>query len=121
VKESLQRPINLLVFKTNIIFNNDLYDELEFDIEHINQGRNKARKNNLSEKEVIRITKVLLDNDLLDSVGFKDYDKASCTYYVKTGIFETKKYKIVFCVCTDRPNSLGIITLFRNGGMYESI
>lgn len=112
----IKRPENLLIKKIDLTFNFIDFYFIELDFIHINQGRKGLRKNALSLKEVMSISKSLIHNEKLIPAGIQEYEEESCSYYTKRGSYKNKEYKIVFCICSDRPNSIGIITLFRTKG-----
>ncbi len=105
----LERPEGLQVVKINIEFNFHKFNILEIDLPHVN----KNSRSNYSAKQVSAIANRLIDGQLLAPAGEKQFGKDFCTYYVKTDYFGKYQYKIVFCICSDRPNSLGIITMHR--------
>jgi hypothetical protein len=67
---------------------------LEIDRSHINLGKKKTRAGHLSGDQ-------------------KQYGEEYCDYFSILGNVYGKKYKLIFCIFSDRPSSIGIITLFR--------
>ena len=108
----ITRPENLICVKREIEFNLRIYKVLEIDLAHINKN---GRANYLV-TDVMEIVQVILDGVVLESVEYKLYGKEYCDSFIQTGKHKQKRYKIVLCVCSDRPNSIGIITLHRLKG-----
>lgn len=99
----IKRPKNLVYCEVDVEFNSDYFLALEIDLDHVNFGKKKARTSNITALEVIEITTSLIMNKFLipdDSKSFKD---ANCEYFSVIGKWQKKKYKLVFCVCSDRP------------------
>lgn len=109
----LIRPISLIQLDAKIIFNQHLFLKLEIDLDHINEGKSKTRNKLHTAEEVSIIVSHLLQFKNCKSSGLKMYNEDICNYYVIIGLFEKKQYKVVFCICSDRPMSIGVITLFR--------
>lgn len=109
----IKRPENLLIKELILIFNFVDFHFLEIDLRHINSGKLGVRQNMLSEDEIISISKYFIHNEILKPSGVQEYGEENCSYYAKRGFYKKKGYKIVFCICSDRPKSIGIITLFR--------
>lgn len=109
----IKRPENLLIDEVELVFNFQRFEALEIDLKHINHGKVGRRKSKFSKADVLLITIALLDNFFLEPSAIKKFETVHCAYFVLTGTYNDKKYKIVFCICSDRPKSIGIITLFR--------
>jgi hypothetical protein len=90
-------------------FNFQTISELEIDLAHVN----KSDRSKLTAMEVLNIVSELIGNKILSPSDYKEFDDEICTYYVKTGLVYEKKYKAVFCICSDKPNTIGVITLHR--------
>ena len=103
------RPENLVSVDAKIIFNLHEFEKLEIDLVHIN----KNERSSFTPDDVEKIFLCLVENRYLEPVGYKYFSEHSCTYYIQSGVCETKRFKIVFCVCGDKPNTIGIITLHR--------
>lgn len=104
-----------------IYFNFIEFEKVEIDLEHINKGKLGTRKNHISEDNVLLVAQALINNEILIPSGSKNFGQENCSYFAKTGVYKKKKYKIVFCICSDRPDTIGIITLFPIGGAHESL
>ena len=98
-----------------MFFNGYEFDAVEIDLEHINRGKQKLRQSQFDVEQVLNIIKILIHFEYLLSVGLRVFQDESYLYFAKSGIVKNKKYRIVFCICSDRPKTIGIITLFRIG------
>lgn len=103
------RPDDLEIAEVNIAFNFLNYTKLEIDLAHVN----KDRRSSYSSLDVVLIVSHLLDDLRLQASDEKSFGEEVCSYFVRSGEFEGKKYKLVFCICSDRPESIGVITLHR--------
>ena len=74
---------------------------------------NKNKRSNYTLEEIKNITYKLLLNKLLIPSAVREYENEACSYFVLKDYFMRKKYKIVFCICSDRPENIGIITFHR--------
>lgn len=117
----ITRPVDLIYKKVDLYFNCEFFSMLEIDLEHINQGRLSSRRSRFTSEQVMEVVLTLLENERLIFEDKKEYGRESCSYYQKIGKFNERSYKLVFCICSDRPKTIGIITLFRLGGNYEPI
>lgn len=104
-----------MISPVDLVFNFALFKKLEIDLQHINQGRLKLRQTKLTADDVTYIAMTLINNDFLHMSGKREFGEEHCTYFAKEGCVEGKKYRIIFCVCSDQPKAIGIITLFRVG------
>ena len=102
------RP-NLVFYEIEIKFNCAIFKMLEIDLNHVNKNSRSC----FSKEEVVSIFMNIVDGLNLAPVDEKQFGNESCAYYIRTGIIENKKYKIVFCICSDRAERIGIITLYR--------
>ena len=105
----ITRPKNLVKKQVKINFNFFNFNELEVDLEHIN----KQKRSNYGLDEVTKVLIETLHNTQMQPVGTKKFSDEFCEYYVAIGKVGNKKIKIVFCICTDRPKTIGVITLHR--------
>ncbi len=105
----VNRPKNLEKVHTRLIFNLQKFLELEIDLAHINRDG----RANLSTAEVLEIVDSFLNGRGLRPSDTKEFGDEVCSYFVKTDLFKDKKYKLVFCICSDKPKTIGIITLYR--------
>lgn len=107
--DCIKRPDNLVRAKLELEFNYRLFHELECDLDHIN----KNERSNFSLLEVMNIVASLLTNIRLAPIAEKDFNGEICSYFRRAGFYEMKKFKLIFCIFSDRPAALGIITLHR--------
>lgn len=117
----LTRPDTLYCHSIDILFNFILFKMVEIDLEHVNRGSNKQRNTNFSGDEISKIFSSLINNQVLSPSDEKEYGEYFCTYYVIIGEVEGQMYKTVFCICSDRPENIGVITLFKIRGNNESL
>ncbi len=109
----ITRPDGLVFCDVDLWFNFRSYSVLEIDIEHINFGKNKIRDSYFTPGNVSEIVIELIGDDDLFPDDKKQFGNEFCNYYIKIGKYKSQKYKLVFCICSGRPRSIGIITLFR--------
>lgn len=112
-KALITRPNGLVIKEVVLQFNFEQYSTLEIDLDHINLGRNGTRQARFTVDLAAEIVIGLIDEEDLFFNDKKRYGNEFCYYFSKIGKFKEKKYKLVFCICSDRPRSIGIITLFR--------
>lgn len=103
------RPSDLKICDIWISFNHQIYESLEIDLAHVNKG---GRSNFTKDEAKMVFINIVEGLNLLPSAE-KAFGDEYCTYYMRIGAIENKKYKLVFCVCSDRPKSIGVITLHR--------
>ena len=103
------RPEGLEIFEVDIGFNLQIYKFLEIDLVHIN----KNGRSNYSVQDIIEIFIILINGLILTPSDEKFFGDEMCSYFVKSGICNNKKLKVVFCICSDRPSTIGVITLYR--------
>lgn len=103
------RPDGLVIVEVNIEFNFLNYTKLEIDLAHVN----KDERSSYTSDEVAKIVSHLLNGLRLEASDEKAFGEEVCSYFVRSGEFEDKNYKLVFCICSDRPESIGVITLHR--------
>jgi hypothetical protein len=102
-------------------FNFRNYYSLEIDLNHINLGKKKTREEFFTILKVQEIIQYFLDEIILEASRIREYKTGSCQYFSLISVYQKKNYKLVFCICSDRPITIGIITLFRIGGKNESL
>jgi hypothetical protein len=107
------RPKDLMIVKVDIEFNYLHYTKLEIDLEHINRGKNFSRETKFSVEEIIFLAQLFIDGEHLELDAQKYYEDESCNYFIMIKKFQDNNYKLIFCICTDREDSLGIMTIFR--------
>lgn len=117
----IARPENLVFCEVNLWLNFRFYNTLEIDLKHINIGKKNTRRSCFTGEEVKEIFVELINNMNLLPESKKEYGDEFCDYFLKTGKYQLKEYKLVFCICSDRQKSIGVITLFRSRGKYESL
>lgn len=110
----IERPDGLATAKVNLLFNGLKINELEIDLEHINKG--KAKKNarsRLQKSTVVNICTAFFANQILKPIGEKVFGNEYCRYFKLTKKYKGQLYRVVFCYCSDKPHTLGVITLFK--------
>lgn len=103
------RPDNFYVVPIQIFFNFKEYDSLEIDLDHIN----KNGRSDFTSSQVERVLRRMLHGSVQDFQDFKRYFGGDYMYYsseVETGKLN---YKVAFCICTDRPKRIGVMTIYR--------
>jgi len=105
----IKRPDDLEIYPINLQMNRRRFDSIELNLAHIN----KEKRSNFLPEEVTLLFIQLVDGLSFDSVDEKKFGNDFCKYYVEIGKFGNKKFKVVFCICSDRPKSIGIITFYR--------
>lgn len=103
------RPAGLEIVKASIEFNYRAFEYLEIDLEHVNRGK----RSSYSADEVVKIVMSMINNLRLVPSGEKDFGNENCSYFVRSGSSNDKKFKLVFCICSDRPTTIGVVTLHR--------
>lgn len=109
----IKRPVNVILCEIELQFNNKQFFCLEIDINHINLGKDGKRKSNYTVAEVAGLVFELFDHIEIESHSSRQYKNGSSEYFSIIEEYLGKKYKVVFCICSDRPRSIGIMTLFR--------
>lgn len=105
----IKRPVSLTSTKISMKFNFADFTKLEVDLPHINKY--KRSDFNICEVRNI-ITKELNGVNIIASANQK-YKDEDCYYYVKKIKVRKKSYKLVFCICSDQPKTIGVITLYQ--------
>ena len=82
--------------------------------QHINHGKGLTRLTNLSVEEVVILVEAFIDGEILELNTPKYYGDENCDYFSMTKNYLGQIYKLVFCICSDRRETLGIITLHRS-------
>ena len=109
----INRPAGLVFCEVSLIFNLSHYLKFEIDLDHINLGKKKMRIADLSLATVVEIAEKFINNQLLVPEAEKEYEADNCEYFSIMSTYKMKKFKLVFCICSDRPRAIGIITLHR--------
>ena len=107
------RPKNLVVVSTEITFNYVVFTELEIDLNHINFGKDQTRASHFSINELAEIVKTMLDGLYLDTESVRNYGLYNCEYFSIVKENDHKRYKMIFCICSDKKFTIGVMTLFR--------
>jgi len=107
------RPDGLLVIDVEIEFNFLNYSKLEIDLHNINRGKKLTRYSNFSLEEVLIIVKTFFDGEVVELDIQKHYGDESCNYFSMIKKHQGNNYKLVLCICSDRVDALGIMTLYR--------
>lgn len=107
------RPGDLFVVDVKIEFNFEKYSKLEIDFQHINRGKGFTRDEDFSIETIVKYVTMILDKELSEAELEKEYGDESCEYFTLIKNIDGKNFKLVFCICTDRLDTLGIITLYR--------
>lgn len=107
----IKRPKGLITVLVYLRFNQIDFHRIEIDLEHIN----KNNRSDFTARGVANIVLDMINNLISDSVDEKDFTNAKCLYFVEEKEYKNKNYRIVFCICDDEPNTIGVITLFRLG------
>ncbi len=110
---SVTRPESLIIINTEMEFNLRDFKKLEVDLKHINEGKDQTRETKWLIEDVLALVKVFIDGQIQIAESHFDYKDESCDYFLVTDKYKGKLYKLVFCICSDRKNSIGIITLHR--------
>jgi hypothetical protein len=111
--ESVQRPKSLVTIDIFLEFNSVKITKLEIDLDHINKGS----RSHFSVNDIAYFVGQILHKRKERPTDHKSYQQCTCWYFVKTRIVNGKKYKLVFCLCDDRPTTVGIMTFFRVGSI----
>lgn len=110
----IQRPDNLKNAKVDFVFNGFSIREIEVDLEHINFGGSKKQeRSNFNVQAVAKVCEYFFSEARLKSSGEKIFGDELCRYFKLSGIYRNKNYRIVICHCSDKPQTLGVITLFK--------
>lgn len=110
----IERPNNLIIVEANFEFNGLLINEIEIDLDHVNFGRNMEKKRSSFEADFV--SKVCLEffsNKYLKDVGQQQFGDDLCLYFKLEEVFRNERYKMVICICTDKPNTIGVITMYK--------
>ena len=74
---------------------------------------NKNHRSNFTGIDVVEMVLFALNHVSLEPVDIKKYSDEICSYFIYCFELGHTNYKLVFCICSDRPSVIGIITLFR--------
>lgn len=101
--------MGLEIVEVSAEFNYKTFGLLEIDLEHVN----KDKRSNYSADEVVKIVLAMINNLRLAPSGEQEFGNETCSYFVRSGSCDDKNFKLVFCICSDRPTTIGVITLHR--------
>jgi len=113
----IKRPENLLFEPLYLNFNKKVFLGLEIDLDHVNKGK----RSNLTIRDVTRIVLTELQFKILEPSGSRSFEPDNCDYFEIIFFLGPKKMKMVFCICSDRPRTIGVITLYQVRYQYESL
>lgn len=105
----IKRPKHLIYFNTKVIFNGRAFNKVEIDLKHINKGR----RSKFDENEITQVLLEHINGNFFSSSGFKRFGDESCTYFKIPLRYKNNLWRLVLCICSDKPNTIGIITFFR--------
>ncbi len=105
----IKRPDNLVYLETRIQFNWTYFEELEIDLHHIN----KNRRSFFSKSDVEKLIEKIFGEKTLYCSDEKKFGEEFCQYFVGVEGHNDQYYKAVICICSDKPNTIGVITLHR--------
>ena len=103
------RPEGLEFVDVGLRFNFQEYTELEIDLKHVN----KEARSSFTKHEVSNCVVALLNGLILGPSGSKEFGDEMCSYFVRSGEYDQKQFKLVICICSDKPKTIGVITLHR--------
>lgn len=109
----VERPANLINVEWSLHFNGFLFEALEIDLAHINTGKKQTRASSYGVSDVVFIFDKLVNGEVLYPVDARMYQNVACEYFIKSGFSNGIKYKIVFCICSDRPKTIGVLTMYK--------
>lgn len=109
----INRPVGLIFCETSLVFNFSYYLKFEIDLDHVKTGKGKTRLSDMSLATIVEISEKFINNQLLIPDTEKKYGNEICEYFSIVNTYKMKKFKLVFCICSDRPRAIGIITLYR--------
>ncbi len=110
----VERPVDLIKVEWRLQFNGLQFEALEIDLVHINTGKKQTRASSYSVSDVVFIFDKIVNGAALYPVDARKYKNVACEYFIKSGLLsDGNKYKIVFCICSDRPRTIGILTMHR--------
>lgn len=105
----IKRPADLVEIEAELVFNSRPIDRIEVDLVHIN----KNSRSNVTAAEVWEIVVFNLSGAIEEAAGSKQYSNGTCDYFAKMVRYKRNWYKLVWCVCEDKPRTMGVITFYR--------
>jgi hypothetical protein len=105
----IKRPADLVEIEAELVFNSRPIERIEVDLTHIN----KYSRSNVTAIEVWEIVIFNLSGAIEEASGSKEYSNGTCDYFAKMVRYKRNWYKLVWCICSDTPMTIGIITFYR--------
>jgi hypothetical protein len=105
----IKRPADLVEIEAELVFNSRPIERIEVDLTHIN----KYSRSNVTAIEVWEIVIFNLSGAIEEASGSKEYSNGTCDYFAKMVRYKRNWYKLVWCICSDKPMTIGIITFYR--------
>ena len=105
----IKRPADLVEIEVELFFNSRPIDRIEVDLAHIN----KNSRSNVNATEVWEIVVFNLSNATVKATDTKRYHGGECDYFVIEVRHKAKWFRLVCCICSDKPTTLGIMTFYR--------
>jgi len=105
----LKRPNHLVYSDIKLNFNGRVFNEIEIDLNHINKGKRSV----FTSASISNLLLKSVDGKVFSSSGHKKFGSESCTYFKIPLMYKKKIWRLVLCICSDKPNTLGVITFFR--------
>lgn len=106
------RPKDLVRVETRIEFNGRSFDSLEIDLNHINKGE----RSKFTARDILFATQYLIHQRYYEVSAERMFGSEVCSYFVLEDFVRSKSYKLVFCICSDRPLTIGVLTYYRLKG-----
>lgn len=112
----IKRPENLDYSPIDLFFNNDWFECLEIDLEHIN----KKGRSQFSAGDIAKVVKDVCENKILEPCGEAYYENEKCIYFEQVVFLHKVPHRLIMCICSDRLRNIGIISFYRVR-LYESL
>ena len=105
----IKRPDSLEMIEVDLSFNSSPFHFVEVDLLHIN----KNNRSTITTAEIWEVVVLQIAGLEIRPVDSKQYANGYCDYFAleirKKGI----RSKLVWCVCSDKPSTIGVITYYR--------
>ena len=105
----IKRPDDLTVLSIDLSFNQRRFYEIEIDLIHINRNG----RSTFSADDIKAIVVLNLSERFIVPLSSTNFGVESCEYFIMVVHIANKKYKLIFCICSDRPSTIGIVTFHR--------
>lgn len=109
----IHRPESLVIVPVNFEFNGRPIKLLEIDLDHINQGSSPKKRSDFNAEDVSELCEQLYEGKRMKPSGEQTFGDEVCQYFKVEGRLKRKAVRMVVCHCTDKPETLGVITLYR--------